>query len=420
MVLEQHRALLAQSVAAVPVIALFVVSVSSCSDESTPGGSGGAAAGGGGNAGSVATGGSPMTTGGAFQATGGVAAATGGAAAASGGTSTGGASTGGAAVGGAPSGGAAAMGGTSAGTSGEGGATPGGANPGGAAGAGGAQGGAGGSSGGGAAGGGAGASGGSGGGAPSTRSPGCGKTTARPNRRTQQTMQIAGATRYYLLDVPENDGQTPMTLVFGVHGFDMNNVAVIDLFNFTSRSNGKAITVLPQGEGPPPGDTSHWGDQVLKSTWGANAANYEFIQALKTDIEEKYCVDPSREFISGFSMGGFFTNALACEHPDWFRAFAPVAGGGPMGCTNANAKPAIMIHHGTADDIVTIDNGEGSRDFWRERNACETAGKSSFSGCTSYDGCPEQSPVVWCIGNFNHTINSTTAANIWSFFSGLK
>jgi polyhydroxybutyrate depolymerase len=420
MVLEQHRALLAQSVAAVPVIALFVVSVSSCSDESTPGGSGGAAAGGGGNAGSVATGGSPMTTGGAFQATGGVAAATGGAAAASGGTSTGGASTGGAAVGGAPSGGAAAMGGTSAGTSGEGGATPDGANPGGAAGAGGAQGGAGGSSGGGAAGGGAGASGGSGGGAPSTRSPGCGKTTARPNRRTQQTMQIAGATRYYLLDVPENDGQMPMTLVFGVHGFDMNNVAVIDLFNFTSRSNGKAITVLPQGEGPPPGDTSHWGDQVLKSTWGANAANYEFIQALKTDIEEKYCVDPSREFISGFSMGGFFTNALACEHPDWFRAFAPVAGGGPMGCTNANAKPAIMIHHGTADDIVTIDNGEGSRDFWRERNACETAGKSSFSGCTSYDGCPEQSPVVWCIGNFNHTINSTTAANIWSFFSGLK
>ncbi len=415
MVLEQHRSLLAQSVAAVPVIALFVVCVSSCSDDSTPnsdvvgGGSGGAAAGG--KAGAAATGGSAMATGGTFQATGGMAPATGGAVAASGGT-TGGAATGGTAAGGAPTGGMTAMGGASAGTSGAGGAAP---NPGGAAGAGGALGGAGGGASGGAAG-----SGGAGGGAPSTRSPGCGKTTARPNRRTQQTMQIAGATRYYLLDVPENDGQTPLSLVFGVHGFDMNNVAVVDLFNFTSRSNGKAITVLPQGEGPPPGDVSHWGDMVLKSTWGANAANYEFIQALKTDIEEKYCVDPSREFISGFSMGGFFTNALACEHPDWFRGFAPVAGGGPMGCTNANAKPAIMIHHGTADDIVTIDNGEGSRDFWRDRNACQMAGKSSFSGCTSYDGCPEQSPVVWCIGNFNHTINSTTAANIWSFFSGLK
>ena len=89
-------------------------------------------------------------------------------------------------------------------------------------------------------------------------------------------MQIAGATRYYLLDVPENDGQTPLTLVFGLHGYDMNNFAVVDLYNFTSRSNGKAITVLPQGEGPPPGDTSHWGDMVLKSRWEANEANYEF------------------------------------------------------------------------------------------------------------------------------------------------
>jgi poly(3-hydroxybutyrate) depolymerase len=234
-------------------------------------------------------------------------------------------------------------------------------------------------------------------------------------------METGGTTRYYLLDVPANaDEDTPLALVFGLHGYDMNNVAVIDLFNFTSRSNGRAITVLPQGEGPPPGDVSHWGDHVLESTWTAGDTNYTYLRELMLDIQDRFCVDLSRVFIAGFSMGGFFTNSLACAHSDWFRAFAPVSGGGPGSCANADAKPAIMLHHGTADDIVDISSGEGSRDFWVQQNGCGTTTTSSFTGCQSYAGCPAVSPVIWCVGNWNHTISSTAAANIWSFFDGFK
>ena len=242
----------------------------------------------------------------------------------------------------------------------------------------------------------------------------------RPNPNQQQTMDIGGTTRYYLLDVPQNaDNQTPLVLIFALHGYDMNNVAVVGLYNFTSRSNGQAITVLPQGEGPPPGDTSHWGDGVLQSTWNANQANYDYIQALMTDLGERYCIDTSRVFITGFSMGGFFTNSIACAHTDWFRGFAPVAGGGPNSCAN-DAAAAMIIQHGTADDIVGIESGEGSRDFWVEHNGCSQSSSSSFSGCQTYDDCPEGKPVVWCVGNYNHTIDGTAAANIWSFFSGLE
>jgi len=197
----------------------------------------------------------------------------------------------------------------------------------------------------------------------------------------------------------------------------MYNVAVIGRYNFTSRSGGKAITVLPQGEGPPPGDTSHWGDNVLKSTWNGNTANYDFIKALKEDLENRYCIDTRREFITGFSMGGYFTNGLACAHSDWFRAFAPNSGGGPGSCANANAKPAIMINHGTADPIVAPKEGEGSRDFWTRQNGCSQTTTSSFTGCKTYSDCAQ--PVVYCTGNYDHDITSTTTANIWSFFSGL-
>lgn len=393
-----------------------LVALGACSEAASPsndqgtGGSGISGGSGGrpGSGGTVSTGGTIST--GGVTSTGGV-------------VSTGGkASTGGVSSGGAPSsggttstGGVVSTGGKSTSAGGSSGAA--GAPAGGAAMMGGSGGGAG--AGGASTAGAAGSA--DGGGAPSTRSPGCGKSSTRPNPRTQQTMEHNGATRYYLLDVPANaDKDTPLALVFGLHGYDMNNVAVIDLFNFTSRSNGKAITVLPQGEGPPPGDVSHWGDRVLLSTWMAGETNYTYIRNLMLDIQDRFCVDPSRVFIAGFSMGGFFTNSLACAHPEWFRGFSPIAGGGPGSCSNAAAKPPIMIHHGTADDIVEFKSGEGSRDFWVENNECSQMTTSSFMDCQSYSGCATNSPVIWCVGNYNHTITSTTSANIWSFFDGLK
>jgi polyhydroxybutyrate depolymerase len=240
----------------------------------------------------------------------------------------------------------------------------------------------------------------------------------RPDPRAQQTIDVDGTTRYYLLDVPEGaDNQTPLMLIFALHGYDMNNVSVVGLYNFTSRSNGQAITVYPQGEGPPPGDTSHWGDGVLQSTWDGNDANYSFIGSLKSDLESRFCVDPGRVFITGFSMGGLFTNSIACAHSDWFRAFAPVEGVLTGECPDASAQPAIMIHQGTADTLVTPDKGEATRDFWAGQNGCSQTTTADFTGCQSFEGCSE--PVSYCVGNWDHTIDRTATANIWSFFSGL-
>jgi poly(3-hydroxybutyrate) depolymerase len=396
----------------------------------------------------VATGGTASGTGGTASATGGTTASSGGTTTASGGAiGTGGTTT---ATGGttASSGGVTSAGGTTTGAGGTttssggrtgarggrtgtgGGATGGdpatGGNP--ATGGISATGGAGGAQTGGAGGissGGASSTGGSSaatGGASTSdnRSPGCGTAISRPNPKTQQTMDIGGATRYYLLDVPSGaDNQTPLMLFFALHGYDMNNVAVVDRYNFNSRSGGKAITVYPYGEGPPPGDVSHWGDQVLKSTWNSNEANYTFIQTLMTDLENRFCIDKSQVFLTGFSMGGFFTNALACAHSDWFRAFAPVSGGvAGTSCANADAKPPIIIHHGTADPIVEFSSGEATRDYWVGQNGCSKTSTSSFTGCESYNDCAQ--PVVFCVGNWEHDITGTAVGNIWSFVNGLK
>jgi poly(3-hydroxybutyrate) depolymerase len=258
------------------------------------------------------------------------------------------------------------------------------------------------------------------GGGSGVASSGCGKNTAKPNRKTQQTISIGGTTRYYLLNVPTNaDANTPLPLVLALHGYDMNNVALVDAYDFTTESGNKAITALPQGEGPEPGTTSHWGDQVLKSTWSGNTANYDFMQQLVADLEGKYCIDTSRVFITGFSMGGMFTNSIACDHNDWFRGFAPVEGGGPGSCSHADAKPAIIIHQGTADTTATpAKGGEPTRDFWIKQNGCNTTTTAMYTGCQSYGACSD--PVLYCVGNWGHSVDRIARANIWKFFDSLK
>ena len=257
------------------------------------------------------------------------------------------------------------------------------------------------------------------GGPGGTGSLGCGKALTRPDPKVQQTMDIQGTTRYYLLDVSTSaDNKTPLMLIFALHGHNMNNVSVVGLYNFTSRSGGKAITVYPQGDGDAPGTTSKWGSGIT-SNWTSNDANYTYIQTLKADLESRFCIDTSREFFTGFSMGGMFTNSIACAHNSWFRGFAPVEGMGPGSCADANAKPAIMIHQGTADTTVTpTAGGEPTRDFWLKQNGCNQTTTSGFTGCQSYGACAQ--PVIYCVGNWNHTIDSIAAGNIWSFFNGLQ
>ena len=150
-----------------------------------------------------------------------------------------------------------------------------------------------------------------------------------------------------------------------------------------------------------------------------NEANYSFIETLMADLMGRYCIDPSRVFIAGFSMGGMFTNSIACDHNDWFRGFAPIEGGGPGSCGNASAQPAIIIHHGTTDEILGIESGEATRDFWVDHNGCSQTSSSSYTGCETYDGCTAGSPVVYCVGDWGHWVTDTAADNIWSFFSDL-
>jgi polyhydroxybutyrate depolymerase len=210
-----------------------------------------------------------------------------------------------------------------------------------------------------------------------------------------------------------SNNDKPLMLIFALHGYNMTNSSVVSGFNFTSRSNGQAITVYPQG---------------LSNAWTSDSTDYTFMQTLITDLESKYCIDTNRVYMTGFSQGGVFANDVACEKNSLFRAYAPVEGCGPGGlnaklspvCSVADAKPAIMVIVGDSDTTATPEQAQATRDFWIKRNGCSQTTTSSYTGCVTYSGCAEGKPVVYCHGAWNHTTSSNAATDVWSFFNDLK
>ena len=89
-------------------------------------------------------------------------------------------------------------------------------------------------------------------------------------------------------------------------------------------------------------------------------------------LSEQYCTDPARVYASGKSVGGGFTNILACdeEASRRFAAFAPVSGAYfqynyegpcvgsivPITCAPSREIP-ILEFHGDADPVIAYNGG---------------------------------------------------------------
>jgi predicted peptidase len=77
---------------------------------------------------------------------------------------------------------------------------------------------------------------------------------------------------------------------------------------------------------------------------------YDILQKVRGE----YQIDPTRIYLTGVSMGGFGTFALAIEHPDEFAALVPVCSGGNPDRLATIAKIPIWVFHAAEDPIVPV------------------------------------------------------------------
>jgi polyhydroxybutyrate depolymerase len=247
---------------------------------------------------------------------------------------------------------------------------------------------------------GAGAIGGSGGGASV-----CSGKSGAPGL-ANRSVQVGGVTRTFERYIPATlDPNQPVSVVMAFHGFTMSGDIMRQLTNFSALADTENfVVVYPDGAGVDP-----W--NVGTNVCGAGAFvsgtsdDIGFMKAMLDDIEAVQCIDRSRVFTTGFSMGGYFANHAGCTAPELTRAIAPHSGGtegtptAPIDDCVKGPKPVIILH-GTGDLLIDPNCGKAARDMWAKHNGCDaTTDSVAVKGghCEYSRNCPANGKVVLCL-----------------------
>ena len=153
----------------------------------------------------------------------------------------------------------------------------------------------------------------------------------------------------YLLFLPDGYGEEekrwPLMLFLhgaGERGDDLNKVKVHGPPKIVEKKKDfPFIVVSPQC---PAG--VWWNDQL------------DVLINLLDEIVAKYDVDTERIYLTGLSMGGYGTWALASKHPDRFAAAAPICGGGMRIMAYGLKDVPIWAFHGAKDQVVPVEESK--------------------------------------------------------------
>jgi predicted peptidase len=96
--------------------------------------------------------------------------------------------------------------------------------------------------------------------------------------------------------------------------------------------------------------------QCPKDQWWDE--DIDVLMHLLDDIVAKYDVDQERIYLTGLSMGGYGTWALASRYPDRFAAIAPVCGGGTLPMAFGLTEIPVWAFHGAKDKVVPVEESE--------------------------------------------------------------
>lgn len=256
-------------------------------------------------------------------------------------------------------------------------------------------------------------------------SAGCARSEIARGRRIEQTLDVGGLERRYILDVPETvRAGEPTPLLFDFHGIGHSGAGVWNVSGFKDLApRAPFVTVYPDGE---PVSFTRDGRSFAGAGWEIRALapnrDVDFALAMLDRLERDYCIDRARVYATGFSNGGFFSHVLACTHPDRFAAVAPVSGGWlPWACAPARAVP-VLIHHGRQDDVIDVAEARRAWDAWRRIDGCDGVDgvrqdeATPGTSCRRALRCRDGAMVEYCEGDFAHRWPAPATERIWGFF----
>lgn len=173
---------------------------------------------------------------------------------------------------------------------------------------------------------------------------------------SSHTFEHDGLTRGYMVYLPDNyPAEEPSSLILTLHGLG-GNMQEFSQTGFDEVADStNYVVVSPQAVA----------DFLAGTAWNSRAGIFGyypnsdvddigFLNSLVDYMIDHYSINPDQVYMTGFSMGGFMTQRMACESNEKFRAFASVAGTIGSGISACNPGRAIPVahFHGTSDEVV--------------------------------------------------------------------
>lgn len=215
-------------------------------------------------------------------------------------------------------------------------------------------------------------------------------------QQTSHNFMFDGANRKYIQYIPATyDGSTAVPVVFSLHGLgdNMNNFSQVGFHQVADTAN--FIVITPEALVSPLVNATAWnsGAGVGPFVLNEDVNDVGFLSAVLDSLTRHFNIDQTRVYATGFSMGGFMSNRLACELNNRIAAIASVAGtiGSGINCQPARAMP-VCHFHGTADGTVAYEgnqfgnDAEALFDFWSTNNICDATIDSIQIANTVADG----------------------------------
>ena len=256
-----------------------------------------------------------------------------------------------------------------------------------------------------------------------------------------ETISYGGLDRQYLLHIgPWYTGETPSTLIVVLHGLGGNRFDFPKPDLLAAANNEQFLLVSPQGVSFPYG---------LEGTTGWNFPAFPdepddvgFISELLDVLEGQLCIDATKIYVQGGSIGALMAVRLACEIADRIAAFAPSVGmyfppllvnkQDEAPCSPARPVPIITIH-GTADTTIPYTGGPGlnllnfrlgieaATAEWAENNGCDSIPQEKQVTSTTrrfrYVGCSQDATVeLYSVQGAEHEV-FFNGADILEFFA---
>ncbi|MBI2933917.1 MAG: hypothetical protein HYY16_19910 [Planctomycetes bacterium] len=163
---------------------------------------------------------------------------------------------------------------------------------------------------------------------------------------TTTTSFYQGRTYTYSVYVPSSyTAAVPTPILYALHGSGGDGAGTVAAWTTQADAGGFIVAGL---------------SSQISTQWHS-VDDATTLDGMQLELDAAYNIDTTRRYLSGFSAGAHFSYLMALEHPEYYAAFAPIAGGNLAALPVPRKIPAVIVH-GRTDPLVPVQAALDARD----------------------------------------------------------